>query len=331
MTGFASPLSFRLADPASEDYAYFAALITQVERRPITGDTLRSWDVGKIEGDISRRYAAVVDDHIVGYGLINKAAITHYEQFMLWLTVDAAHRRKGYGGQLYTWLAEQARELGAEQLISECRDDDPESLAFAERRGFAIRRHVFDSQLDLAAFDPDPLLPIVDAVKKQGIRFTSLAAEGNTEAAQRKLFELNTVTASDNPSSDGQERNTFENFEAKVLGAAWFRADGQILAVDGERFAGLGAVGIESDGVTAFNAFTGVDRAYRGRKIAQALKILAAQYARSQGARVMVTNNDSENVPMLAINDRLGYVRQPGTYWLVQQAQAPEANPPARS
>lgn len=326
MAGSASPISFRLADPASGDYERFATLISQAEGRSITADTLCSWDAGKIEGDISRRYAASADDQIVGYGVIDKDAITQNPTFTLWLTIDAAHRRKGYGGQFYVYLAERARELGAEAFVSDCRDDDPEALAFAERRGFRVRRHAFDSQLDLSTFDPAPLLSIVEEVKERGIRFTSLAAEGNTEAAQRKLFELNTMTASDNPSSDGEARNTFENFKAKILGALWFRSDGQILAVDGEHFVGLGAVGFESDGITAFNAFTGVDRAYRGHKIAQALKILAAQYARSKGARVIVTDNDSENAPMLAVNDRLGYVRQPGTYWLIKQTQTPMAN-----
>ena len=38
--------------------------------------------------------------------------------------------------------------------------------------------------MGLATFNPDTLLPIVDEVKAQGIHFTSLAAESNTEAAQ---------------------------------------------------------------------------------------------------------------------------------------------------
>ena len=312
-----SLLTFRPANTA--DYARFAALISQVEGRTITGDTLQSWDAQKIKGDIFLRYAACLNDEVIGYGNIDKPAVTQFPQFTIWVTIDAAYRNRGFGGQFYDFLAQQAMTYRAEEFISDCKDNDPHSLRFAQKRGFEIRRHAMDSQLDLKTFNPDKLLPIVDEVKAQGIRFTSLAAEGNTEAAQRKLFELNTVTAGDNPSSDGQRRNTFENFKSKVLTAEWFRADGQILAVDGERFVGLSAIGFESDHMTAFNAFTGIDQAYRGRKIAQALRILAAQYAISKGAQVIVTDNDSENAPMLAINDKMGYVRQPGTYWLVKR------------
>jgi len=314
-----SPLTFRLADTASDDYARFAALMTHVEGRPITDDTLQSWDAHKIEDDIFLRYAACLNEEVIGYGNIDKPAVTQFPQFMIWLTIDVVHRRRGYGKQFYNFLAHQAIEYGAKEFISECKDNDPDSLIFAQNRGFEIRRHAIDSQLDLKTFNPELLLPIVDEVKAQGIRFASLEAEGNTEAAQRKLFELNTVTAGDNPSSDGKSRNTFDNFKSKILSADWFRADGQILAVDGERFIGLSAIGFESDGITAFNAFTGIDKAYRGRRIAQALRILATQYAISKGAQIIVTDNDSENAPMLAINDKLGYVRQPGTYWLVKR------------
>jgi GNAT superfamily N-acetyltransferase len=312
-----SLLTFRLANTA--DYTRFAALISHVEGRTITGDTLQSWDAHKIEDDIFHRYAACLDEEIIGFGNIQKLAVTQFPQFTIWFTIDAPYRSKGYGGQFYDFLAQQAVAYGAEEFISDCKDNDPHSLRFAQKRGFEIRRHAFDSRLDLKTFNPDKLLPIIDEVKAQGIRFTSLAAEGNTEAVQRKLFELNTVTAGDNPSSDGKRRNTFENFKSKVLTADWFRADGQILAVAGDRFVGLSAIGFESDGMTAFNAFTGIDQAYRGRKIAQALRILAAQYAISKGAQVIVTDNDSENAPMLAINDKMGYVRQPGTYWLVKR------------
>ncbi|MBP1693528.1 MAG: hypothetical protein H6Q37_1411, partial [Chloroflexi bacterium] len=62
----------------------------------------------------------------------------------------------------------------------------------------------------------------------------------------------------------------------------------------------------------------GVLRTHRGRKIAQALKVIALRYARQNGAQVIRTDNDSLNAPILAINRKLGYQPQPGKYWLVR-------------
>ena len=146
------------------------------------------------------------------------------------------------------------------------------------------------------------LVESIAAVEATGIRFFSLADAGNTPEAQRKLYEINRSAARDNPGND-QELEPFEEFAKFVFGSSWFRADGQILAADGDRYVGLAATGISSSTGAAFNAFTGVDRAYRGRKIALALKLLAIfAVARSYGAPYIRTDNDSQNGPMPAIN-----------------------------
>ena len=67
-----------------------------------------------------------------------------------------------------------------------------------------------------------------------------------------------------------------------------------------------------------YNMFTGVQRAYRGRGIALALKLLTIRCARSFSARYVRTHNDSENGPMLAINRKLGYQPEPGLYRVVR-------------
>ncbi len=309
-------LTFRQADPQTVDYDRIAELINAAEGRNINADALRSWDASQTAEDLHKRYVACRDETVIGYGVNYNDATDATSRFLVWLTIDKPFRKQGYGGQFYLFLEQQAIAHGATGFGTECMDNDGDSLSFAEKRGYKIQRHWFASHLDLTSFDTERLLPIVESVREQGVRFTSLAAEGNTEAAQRKLFTLNSTAAQDNPGNRGEYQNTFENYRAKVLNAHWFRAAGQILAVIGEQFVGLAAVGFESDGVTATNAFTGVDRAYRGRKIAQALKVLAALYAQQAGAQVIITSNDSESVPMLAVNDRLGYVRQPGPYWL---------------
>ena len=56
---------------------------------------------------------------------------------------------------------------------------------------------------------------------------------------------------------------------------------------------------------------TGVRRRYRRRGVALALKLRGIHYARARGYSFVRVDNDSANVPMLALNERLGFVREP--------------------
>lgn len=70
-----------------------------------------------------------------------------------------------------------------------------------------------------------------------------------------------------------------------------------------------------------FTLLTGVAPEYRGRKIAQALKLIAILHGKGLGADSIRTQNDSINAPMLAINRKLGFVREDGLghYGLVKE------------
>ena len=73
----------------------------------------------------------------------------------------------------------------------------------------------------------------------------------------------------------------------------------------------------------AYNLFTGVDALYRGRKLGQAVKIHALRYARNvlKVGRVR-THHNTRNLPMIAIDRKLGYTMLPGTF-LMQKALDP--------
>ncbi len=58
-------------------------------------------------------------------------------------------------------------------------------------------------------------------------------------------------------------------------------------------------------------AFTGVRREYRGRGIAMALKRKVLGYGKGRGCTWIKTWNASTNWPILALNERLGFRRQP--------------------
>jgi GNAT superfamily N-acetyltransferase len=311
--------TIRLGNPDTDDYERFAELLRIIENRGTIGDNIREFDTNQLEGDFIRRYAACLGETVIGYGTIFCSNTNLIPRYSLWAGIYPEYRGNGYGARLYNHISKIAQEQGATQFYTSCMDNDPLALKFAKKRGFELRHHTFESVLNIETFDETPFTYIIEKLEKQGIRFTSLAAEGNSEEAQYKLWVLNDATAQDETSRDSSSKSNFETFKARIVNAHWFRADGQLLAVDGDRYVGLGAIGFEPDGVTANNAFTGVDREYRGRKIAQALKLHGIHYAKSKGVKRIITDNDSKNVGMLAINDKLGYVRQPGYYRFINK------------
>jgi GNAT superfamily N-acetyltransferase len=265
--------------------------------------------------------AVDADGTLVGFGNTIRDPWMPPGHFWTRTVVDPTYQRQGIGSMLLDHGLAFAREHGATHLDGEVRDLCADCLRFVEQRGFQIERHLYESRLDLTKFDESRFAGTVEEVEASGIRFLTLADMGNTLENQQKLYELNRTCAADNPGNEGWGFPSFEDFRKRVFLASWFRADGQILAADGERLVGIAAVGIYEQNNGAHNAFTGVERAYRGRKIALALKLLAIRCARKYGADNFLTDNDSKNAPMLAINRKLGYQSEPGIYVLVREVE----------
>ncbi len=161
-------------------------------------------------------------------------------------------------------------------------------------------------------FDETQFAGLIENVEATGIRFSTLEAEGNTAHARRQLYEINRVASTDDPSATDDGFPPFEDYAKTILAASWFQPEGQFMAFDDEKAVGLSAVSYFAETNSMFNMLTGVARTYRGRQIAQALKLLTVQYAKERRADYIATQNDSLNAPMLAINQKLGYVRQKG-------------------
>jgi len=286
------------------------------EVQPISVDQVRLWFQYNPPGRVQRRMVSVDEnDAVTGYcGYVHEAdAPAHH--FTVWVIVDPDRRGQGIGLALWDTMLKDLRERGATRLRSDVFDNDLPSLAFAERCGFVIDEHVFNYELDLTAFDEAPYLPVIAGLEAQGIRFCALADFPDTPETRRKLYDLNVsyVLANSNTSAPW----TFQGFEEFVIQAPWFRREGQLLAVDGDQWVGMAAVSLFPESCSAYNLHTGVLPAYRGRKIATALKVLAARYACQHGAHRLQTDNNLRNAPILAINRKMGYQPQPGKYTLV--------------
>lgn len=294
-----------------------AELYSLYEPEPITVAILREWLRHASPERIHHRVAAVDQQgRLIGFNNTGRDPWYPPGHFWIEVVVDPAWSKQGVGSLLYTDALAFARSQGATILEAEVRDHLPDSLRFCQQLGFRIDQHIFESTLALATFDESHFAGVIEQVEASGIRFASLADFNDSLEARRKLYEINRRYSLDIPGS----RETFAPFEAfsqQVFEASWYRADAEIVAIDGETWVGLSAAGYFSNTHSMYNMMTGVEPRYRNRHIALALKLLIIRRARAYGAAYLRTNNDSENAPMLAVNRKLGYQAEPGKYLLV--------------
>ncbi len=311
------PLQIRTANIDSlPELEGIAAIVNQFDQEPSSPEDIRRIFTHLPPGRITCRLVAADDQNrIKGYACAVHEAFSPAGYFYAWVGVDAASRRQGVGHTLQAELGSFLSIHKATRLVSEVKDDDPPSLHFAEKLGFFPERHLFHSVLDLGEFDDTPYRGLIEKQEGQGLRFTSLAALGDTPEARRQAYELDAIVTQDVPGTIGPFMQ-FDEYEKRVLSQKSYAPEGRLLALDGEKMVGFATVAIVPASGNAHNDMTGVLAEYRGRRIALALKLLAIRYAREAGAREITTSNDSLNEPMLAINRKLGYRPQTGVYKL---------------
>lgn len=298
------------------DYPRMAELINATAPEPTTVERLAENDRILPADIIIHREAAIAPDGtMVGYGVAGRIPSEQPGRFKIRALVDPAYRGRGAGTLLADAMERFALAHGGTWFDSHVRDNAPEALAFAEKRGYQMREHVFESILDLAAFDQDRFAGIIEQAEASGIRFFPFADVAGDEAALR-LYELSRGSMADTPGAEEEVFPPFEMWRKGYLEVESTRLDCILIAAEGDRWAGFTVLVPNPANGSMYNGGTGVVREFRGRGLALALKLLSIRKARELGAPYMRTNNHAKNAPILAINRKLGYVPQPGTYQL---------------
>jgi mycothiol synthase len=257
------------------------------------------------------RWIAEIDGNVVGAcGYSQPPYIYHPRRYMLEITVDPDWYIQGVGRALYDHVMAEVMKLGPERVSEWTREDMPCRVGFFERRGFVANMRMWTSVLDLHEFDPGRFW---DRAVLDGLRITTLAELGvEDESVRRRWYDLWSATRADVPVPPGEVRAgaTYEQWWERNNRDSLF-PEGFFIALDGDRFVGLSQLWLSPSPDELRTGLTATLRDYRRRGIAFALKVRALSCAKARGYRYVRTENEVNNQGMIAINDELGFVKQP--------------------
>jgi len=221
------------------------------------------------------------------------------------LRVVEAGRERGVGSRLLAELSAWARGLGYRELMGSVKEADTGSLAWAARRGFVEVGRNSILALDLRSIDP----PAVTA--PDGIEIVTWAMRPDAAAG---MYEVAREAYPDIPGEEDAEVEPFEQWLSMDMQGSGDRPEATFVAYAGGEVVGYAKLALSlARTAVAMHDITGVKRAWRGRGIAGALKAAEIAWAKEQGYERLETQNEERNEPIRRLNERHGYVVEPGS------------------
>jgi GNAT superfamily N-acetyltransferase len=220
------------------------------------------------------------------------------------LTVLPEHRRRGLGAALYVAASSWLRERGVHRIDARISEDDEESIAFAERRGFNEVERNRRMVLDLTTLAPRPIDP------PAGVEIVTWAERLDLA---RGIYEVACEAFPDVPGAEEEVMEPFEDWLPHEMQGSGDRPEATFIALAGSEVVGYSKFSLTAaQPTTANHDMTGVKRAWRGRGIAGALKRAQIAWAKEQGYEQLSTTNELRNEPIRRLNAHLGYQEAPG-------------------
>jgi len=219
--------------------------------------------------------------------------------------VIEAARGHGVGSALLGTVADWARELGYAELMGPVKEVDATSLAWANRRGFSEVGRNSVLVLDLTSIDA-PTVTAPDGIVIATWADRSDATEGMYEVAMEAYPDI--------PGEEDAEMEPFEQWLSMDMQGAGDRPEATFVAFADDEVVAYAKLSLSLARPTvAMHDITGVKRAWRGRGIAGALKAAEIAWAKENGYVRLETQNEERNEPIRRLNQRHGYVVEPGS------------------
>jgi GNAT superfamily N-acetyltransferase len=207
--------------------------------------------------------------------------------------VPPAERGRGIGGALEKAITRTAQQAGGHELLTVIGDDDA-SRGFATRRGYTIGRELTHARVSLAAV-PEPA-PVPDGLRL--VDYDSLDP--------RQVWTASAAVGEGDPSGLSSV-TPYDEWLATDWDHPDLRRDLSIALLDGDMVVSFVTTTADPARGVIWSNLTGTIPSHRGRGLAKVVKSAALTRSRDAGLTDAFTGNDAGNVPMLAVNQWLGY------------------------
>ena len=211
------------------------------------------------------------------------------------------------------------RAAGATTAVTRVREDWWE-YDFLRARGWQEADRMWLSTLDLRSLDFGAFAADEARARASGVRIVPLSDLGGWDATAREHYDLIHALLTDVPSARPVQVWPFEVWLERMPTLLPDTSGIMIaLAPDGT-WVGTSQLSqpIATRPGFVHNGLTGVRAGWRGHSLGLALKLAAARAALERGFTHSRTGNHVINRPMLAINERMGFVREAATVTLTR-------------
>ena len=265
-----------------------------------------------------RRWVAEVGNQVVGLGQYDQYVWAYHPQkFNLLVRVRPEFWRQGIGSALYDQVLADLEPHQPQVLQTRAREDHPEGIRFLTGRGFAELEREGQSRLDVTTFDAAPYAGLDEAMQHLGVEIKNINELAADPERDRKLYELDWTLVQDMPTAEKPTRVEFDTWVKDVLHSPTCLPEGYLVAVHGDDYIAMSTLWADRASDALYQGLTATRREWRRKGIATALKVRGIEFAGATGHSPIVTGNNVENRPMLSINERLNFVRQPD--WITFQ------------
>lgn len=279
-----------------------------------TAADIADWDSHRDRRFKFQRWIAIHNGAYAGYGNYSQSIwFAHPQKFIIWAGVRPEYQQRGIGSALYEAILQGLQPHNPIALRASASEDRPETVKFLEKRGFHEVIRDIPSELDVQAFDLARFTGQEDRAHSHGIEIKTLQSLEDDPNRNQKLYDLDWEMSMSVPGdlAAGMGRRGLDQYVEYAISGPSANPEGFFVAVKGDEYIGLSHVLTSEKGVSLYQGLTGVKPPYRRLGLGLAMKLRCIAFAKASGYGTIKAENDAKNIPMLSMNEKLGFVRGP--------------------